>query len=159
MDPYVLSVPAINLQFAGKDREKFLISFREAGVQRVFLVLGANSLISGDREKELAALKENAAVLKAAGYEAGAWLWAFYLSEKHSFTRMRGADGTVSKFSVCPTDKAYRAAMGKYIGEIAAAGVALTYELAYQDEDGSFRPADTMTREELAQVIYAIFAE
>ena len=73
-DPYLLSVPAINLQFAGKDREKFLISFREAGVQRVFLVLGANSLISGDREKELAALKENAAVLKAAGYEAGAWL-------------------------------------------------------------------------------------
>ena len=124
-DPYILSVPAINLQFAGKDREKFLISFREAGVQRVFLVLGANSLISGDREKELAALKENAAVLKAAGYEAGAWLWAFYLSEKHSFTRMRGADGTVSKFSVCPTDKTYRAAMGKYISDIAAAGVDL----------------------------------
>ncbi len=124
-DLYLLSVPAINLQFAGKDREKFLASFREAGVQRVFLVVGANSLVNGTREKELAALKENAAVLKAAGYEVGAWLWAFYLSEEHAFTRMRGADGTVSKFSVCPTDKAYRAAMGEYISEIAAAGVDL----------------------------------
>ena len=38
-------------------------------------------------------------------------------------------------------------------------GLALTYELAYMDDDGSFRPADTMTREELAQMVYALFAE
>ena len=123
--PYTISVPAINLQFAGKDREKFLASFREAGVQRVFLVIGANSIVNDTREKELAALKENAAVLKAAGYEVGAWLWAFYVSEEHKFTRMRAADGTVSKLTVCPTDKAYRAAMGQYLSEIAAAGVQL----------------------------------
>ena len=120
---YILSAPQINLQFTGAEREKRTALMREAGVSRVFLVIGANALLSGTREKELAALKENAAYLKAAGFATGAWLWAFYLSGEHPYTMMTGADGRVSKFTVCPTDAAYRAEMGRFIEEIAAAGV------------------------------------
>ena len=120
----LLSVPEINLQFAGMaEREKRAAMLREAGADRVFLVIGSNALVNGTREKELAALRENTAYLKAAGYEVGAWLWAFYLSEENPYVKMTGADGNVSRLTVCPADRAYRAAMGGFLAEIAATGV------------------------------------
>ncbi len=121
---YLLSVPEINMQFAdAAEREKRAAMLKEAGADRVFLVIGSNALVNGTREKELVALRENAAYLKAAGFEAGAWLWAFFLSEENPYVKMTGADGSVSKLTVCPSDRAYRAAMGGFLAEIAATGV------------------------------------
>ena len=42
---------------------------------------------------------------------------------------------------------------------VSGVGLALTYELALKGEDGTFRPKAEMTREELAQVLYGLFAE
>ncbi len=138
---YLLSVPEINLQFTGAEREKRTAMLKEAGADRVFLVIGANALVSGTHEKELRALRENAAFLKAAGFEVGAWLWAFFLSEENPYVKMTGADGRVSTLTVCPTDRAYRAAMGGFLAEIAAAGVDMIMfddDLRYGFQDMGF---------------------
>ena len=68
----------------------------------------------------------------------GAWLWACYLSKECGYTRMEAPDGKRARFTVCPMDGAYTAAMGKLIQDIARCGVSLIqfdddYRYGFQD--------------------------
>lgn len=122
---YKVSTPLINLQIARAGRENAVKTLKEIGVERIFFVLGADSLLNGARGAELAALRENCAFFRRAGFEVGAWLWAFQVYCRKDFTFMKAPDGSVSNATVCPTDETYRDLMADYIGEIAGCGVQL----------------------------------
>ena len=135
---YTVAAPLMNVRFRRQGREKLVEQLKALGAKRVFLALEADCLLSPKREEELAALPENAAYLKAAGFEVGAWLWAFYLSKDCGYTRMEAPDGKAAKLTVCPTDEAYTAAMGEFLEEIARCGVDLIqfdddYRYGFQD--------------------------
>lgn len=136
--PYTVSVPLMNVRFQRQGREKLVEHLKALGAKRVFLALEADCLLSPKREAELAVLPENAAYLKAAGFEVGAWLWAFYLSKERGYTRMEAPDGKRARFTVCPMDEAYTADMGRLIQDIARCGVDLIqfdddYRCGFQD--------------------------
>lgn len=138
MARYTVAVPVMNGTFYRSDREKIVRNLESVGAQRVFLALRENSLLSPLREEELAALKENCAFLHAKGFEAGAWLWAFFLRPDRGYTRMESPDGRVSEFTVCPADPDYADAMGGFLEEIAGCGVDLIqfdddYRYGFQD--------------------------
>ena len=135
---FTVSVPLSNTRFQQQGKEKLTEDLKTLGAERVYLAMQANCLLSPIRERELAALQENCAYLHAAGFEVGAWLWAFYLSEEHDFTRMEAPDGKKAKVTVCPADEAYTEAMGGLIEEIARCGVDLIqfdddYRYGFQD--------------------------
>ena len=135
---YTVSVPLMNVRFQRQGRERLTEHLKTLGAKRVFLALEADCLLSPKRERELAVLPENVAYLKAAGFEVGAWLWAFYLSEERGYTRMEAPDGKRARFTVCPMDEAYTADMGGLIQDIARCGVDLIqfdddYRYGFQD--------------------------
>ena len=135
---YTVSVPLMNVRFRRQGKEALTAHLKALGAKRVFLALGSNCLLSPKREQELAALPENVAYLKDAGFEVGAWLWAFYLSEEVGYTRMEAPDGRRAKVTVCPMDEAYITDMGGLIQEIARCGVDLIqfdddYRYGFQD--------------------------
>ena len=125
MRSYDVAVPVMNRLFRQSLREQIARRLREAGVKRVFLALKESSLLSPGREEELAALRDNCAFLKNAGFETGAWLWTFLLKPDRGYTRMEAPDGNVSAMTVCPTDAAYTDAMGGFLEEITRCGVDL----------------------------------
>ena len=135
---YTVSVPLMNIRFRRQGRERLVEHLKALGAKRVFLALEADCLLSPKREAELAALPENVAYLKAAGFEVGAWLWAFYLSKERGYTRMEAPDGKRAVYTVCPMDEAYTADMGGLIRDIARCGVDLIqfdddYRYGFQD--------------------------
>ena len=135
---YTVSVPLMNSRFQRQGEERLLEHLKALGAKRVFLALEADCLLSPKREAELAVLPENVAYLKAAGFEVGAWLWAFYLSQERGYTRMEAPDGKRAVYSVCPMDEAYTADMGGLIQDIARCGVDLIqfdddYRYGFQD--------------------------
>ena len=136
--PYTVSVPLMNIRFQRQGKEKLAEHLKALGAKRVFLALQADCLLSPKREQELAVLPENVAYLKAAGFEVGAWLWAFYLSKEQGYTRMEAPDGKRAVYTVCPMDEAYTADMGGLIQDIARCGVDLIqfdddYRYGFQD--------------------------
>lgn len=140
-DRYTLAVPLMNLGFQRQGQAELIKQLRAVGAKRVFLALGADCLLSPLRERELAALRDNCALLKSEGFEVGAWLWAFLLREDRGYTRMEAPDGTVSKMTVCPMDTAYTEAMGSFLEEIVRCGVDLIQfddDLRYGFQDMGF---------------------
>lgn len=135
---YTVSVPLMNIRFRRQGKEKLTEQLRSLGAKRVFLALEADCLLPPKRERELEALKENCAYLKALGFEVGAWLWAFYLSKDCGYTRMEAPDGKTAKLTVCPTNEAYTEAMGALLQDVARCGVDLIqfdddYRYGFQD--------------------------
>ena len=135
---YTVSVPLMNSRFQRQGKERLVEHLKALGAKRVFLALQADCLLSPKREEELAVLPENVAYLKAAGFEVGAWLWAFYLSKERGYVRLEAPDGKRAIYSVCPMDETYTAEMGKLIQDIARCGVDLIqfdddYRYGFQD--------------------------
>ena len=122
MHPYVLRTAQTNMNFARTGRDAQTALFRAVGAKEIFLALTAGSMRGPGRARELEVLRENCAYLHAAGFTVGAWLWAFYITDAAPYTMMTGPDGRRSPVTVCPTDEAYRADMGRFLQDIAAAG-------------------------------------
>ncbi|MBQ6066733.1 MAG: hypothetical protein IJK89_07910 [Clostridia bacterium] len=136
--PFTVSVPLMNVRFQRQGKERLVEHLKTLGAKRVFLALQADCLLEPKRGEELAVLPENVAYLKAAGFEVGAWLWAFYLSKERGYTRMEAPDGKRAVYTVCPMDEAYTADMGRLIQDIARCGVDLIqfdddYRYGFQD--------------------------
>ena len=142
MSDYQLSVPYTNRTFRTMDAAKQISLLRSLGAKRVFLAMETDCMRSEEkRRRELDDLKANCAVLHKAGFEAGAWLWAFLISGPSDYTMMESPDGRVSPMTVCPTDKTYRADLGRFLQEIAATGVDLIQfddDLRYGFQDMGF---------------------
>ena len=130
----------MNISAQRMGREKLLSELKTLDAERVFLALGTDCVKPGQREKELAALKENTAWFRSRGYEVGAWLWAFMLSGVNDFAHMRSPEGVDSADTICPSDKEYQKMMGGFLKEIAACGVDLImfdddYRYGFHDVD------------------------
>ncbi len=63
------------------DAKKALSELRRAGAHRVFLALGAPSMMKQNRQKDLEFLRENIPFFKAAGLEVGIWFWTFWRND------------------------------------------------------------------------------
>ena len=123
---YLLSVPYTNQTFRKLDAGKQIALLRSLGAGRVFLALEADSMRDGEkRRRELDDLKANCAVLHGAGFEVGAWFWAFFIGGGSPYAMMESPDGRTAVYSVCPTDKTYRAEMGRFVRDVAKTGVDL----------------------------------
>ncbi|MCR5040775.1 MAG: hypothetical protein K6C36_01600 [Clostridia bacterium] len=115
----------MNLTVPRAGREKYVSMLRELHASRVFFALGSDCVFNGSGDEELRVLAENCSYFKDAGFEVGAWLWAFLVKSPMDFVRMEGVSGKRSEMTVCPTDESYRRALGGFISRIALCGVDL----------------------------------
>jgi len=112
-------------------RDKLVKELKTLDAQRVFLAISQYIISKEERKAEMEALRENCAFFKAKGFEVGAWFWTFWVKEKNSFTKMKGATGIVSRETVCPSDNAFREFAKDWIKEVASCG----FDLIMFDDD------------------------
>ena len=129
---YKYTVQIANRIFAKDDREAICDLLKRMGVSRVLLPMGCYHFDEELRKEECALLRDNAAFLKARGFEVGTWLWTFMDARENSdFVRMVLPSGKISMQSVCPSDPSFRAFAAEYICELAGCGVDL---ILYDDD-------------------------
>ncbi len=120
---YKISVPITNSNIKRAGREKLLSQLKRMNAERVFLAL-ANYELDPDTQKSIfAELADNCAFFKSHGFEVGAWIWTFWIKDKHNFCNMRSVDGSEIKEFICPTDKDFVIFASEYIKNIAKSGV------------------------------------
>lgn len=120
---YKISVPIMNSNTKGADREKILKEIKRFDAERVFLALGEYELDTNRRKSSLEALADNCRFFKDNGLEVGAWLWTFALKGNKEFRNMRSIKGTEIKGSMCPTDEKFVEFVTDYIKDVARCGV------------------------------------
>ena len=138
---YSVSVPVFNIHFQRAGKERMVEQLHRVGARRVFLALEVYDGGGETSRKDLQALAENTAYLKAQGFQVGAWTWALWRAGEHSYTPIRLTDGRDSAQSVCPSDEAYRRSMASYLQKIARCGVdtiLLDDDYRYGFLDGGF---------------------
>ena len=120
---YNISVPVNTEAIKEKDRERLLRELKKLDATRVFLTLGTYQLDKEKREISLNQLKENCRFFKERGFEVGAWIWTFMITEKTDFTNMRSLSGEEFTDFMCPADKGFLDFAGDYIRDIAKCGI------------------------------------
>lgn len=76
---YKISVPIMNANLKGNNREKTLQQLRRFDAERVFISLDCYELDEKKRREALSTLSENCHYFKQYGYEVGAWIWSFWV--------------------------------------------------------------------------------
>ncbi|MBO4421803.1 MAG: hypothetical protein J5879_00065 [Clostridia bacterium] len=120
---YKISVPVGNSTMDRYGAEETLEILKRFDAQRVFLSLGYYETDENRRAEALSALKKNTKILKDAGYETGAWVWAFSFGSDVPYSCMTGLDGTQYKTIACPSDNGFLDFAADYIKDIARCGV------------------------------------
>ena len=121
---YKISVPIMNSHVTRAGREKLAEMLKKIGAQRVFLALDSYVFDGEERRGVLETLRDNSDYFKAQGFETGAWIWTFRLTDKScGYTYMESPFGKVSQTQVCPSDPEFRRFAGEYIKDIARCGV------------------------------------
>ena len=122
---YKISVPIMNANLKGNNREKTLQQLRRFDAERVFISLDCYELDEKKRKEALSTLSENCHYFKQYGYEVGAWIWSFWVKNNRDFRSMVSIKGTEIKEFMCPTDEMFVEFAVDYIKEIAGCGVDL----------------------------------
>lgn len=122
---YKISVPVMNSNLKGNNREKTLQEIRKLGAERIFLALDSYELDAEKRNFALQELADNCAFFKEQGLEVGAWIWTFLLNNNTQFRNMRSIQGTEIKKHMCPTDESFVKFASDYIKDVAKCGVSL----------------------------------
>lgn len=130
---YRYSIPIDNAHFKRSGRERVVKAIREAGIDRVFLAIGAMTTDQAARRGMLDTLADNLAFLKNEGFETGVWLWAF-MCRGGDFTRIAGVSGGQSAEERCPADPEFREFAAGYIEDIAR----LSPDIILLDDDLRF---------------------
>ena len=172
---HALYVPVMNNIF-GKYKDEYLDKFAEAGVKRVFLVIG-QPILPTVMASEMSELCKNIKIIEDAGYEAGAWINSFGFGAPMSdeeqavadFTRITDLDGRVWGSAFCPTDERFLTYEAELIRSCARAGaklIMLDDDLCLNIRPGLGCACDAhmkmlceavgrdVSREELADLIY-----
>lgn len=131
---YTIYVPIDNSHFIRSDREKVIDALRKAGVDRVFLAIGAQRADPKERAAIFQSLGENIRYLRTQGFTVGVWLWAFMLNDPMPFSHITSLHGAETPNEYCPADPAYRAFVVNYIQEAAA----LAPDIILLDDDLRF---------------------
>lgn len=122
---YKISVPLYNANIKRNDRERALQEIKRFDTERVFLALDRYELDEDKRKLAISELADNCKFFKENGYEIGAWIWAFSLSDNTEFCPMRTAKGTELTANMCPSDESFVKFAAGYIKDIANVGVDL----------------------------------
>ncbi len=122
---YSISVPIKNSTIKRAGRQKLLEHLKALDAKRVFLALSCYELNVDTATAVFEELKDNCEFFKSHGFEVGAWIWTFWIKEKHSFCNMRSLNGSEITEFVCPTDKNFVEFAKEYIKNIAKCGVDL----------------------------------
>lgn len=122
---YKISVPIMSSTVNEGNRETYLAQCREAGAERVFLVLG--SVLGGIP----AHIYDNVAFFKAHGFEVGVWIDTIghggilsHVTEitLPDFTSMVSLDGKVREHISCPLDESFRTAISRAVAALGRTG-------------------------------------
>lgn len=120
---YKISVPVMNSNVSGDNREKTLRELRRFDAERVFLALDTYETDVEKRRKVMESLTDNCRFFKENGFEVGAWIWTFWVKDNKTFKNMRTINGSEITEFMCPTDESFVKFAADYIGEIARCGV------------------------------------
>ncbi len=120
---YKISVPVMNSNVTRENREDVLRKLRRFDAERVFLAMNHYTLDENKQKEAFATLKENCDFFKANGFEVGAWIWAFEISEKSDYIGMRTILGEEHPERICPTDNSFVKFAQEYIKNFARCGV------------------------------------
>ncbi len=103
---------------------------KELEPQRIFLALDRYTLDPEKRGEALRTLEENCRFFKSKGYEVGAWICAFMLSDA-PFTCIRSLKGQDYSENMCPADGDFLDFAASYTEDIARTGVDI---IMYDDD-------------------------
>lgn len=120
---YKISVPVMNSNVKGENREKTLTQLKRFNAERVLLALDTYELDEKRRGEAMERLSDNCRFFKENGFEVGAWIWTFWVKNNTQFTNMRTINGSEINSFMCPTDDSFVAFSTDYIREIATCGV------------------------------------
>ncbi len=127
---YKIAVPMVNENVTRCTPENFYKEVLKFDAGRVFLALDRYEADGEKREKALNSLRENCRFFKERGYEVGAWIWAFMLSDS-PFTPMKNLKGQVYPENMCPADENFLEFAASYVKDIASTGVDI---IMYDDD-------------------------
>ena len=120
---YKITVPVMNANLTGDNREKTLTELKRFDAERVILALDTYELDEAKREGIMRSLADNCRFFKEHGYEVGAWIWTFWVNGNTRFTNMRTINGSEIPLFMCPTDESFVEFATDYIRDIARCGV------------------------------------
>lgn len=120
---YKYSVPIMNSNLKRNGRERTLEELKRFNAERVILALDKYEIDDGNRKTVMAELADNCRFFKENGFEVGAWIWTFWLTENKSFKNMRSINGTEIRQYMCPKDESFVRFAADYIKDIAKTGV------------------------------------
>lgn len=120
---YKISVPVMNENVRGDNRDAVLRELRRLNAERVILALDTYEMDAEKREAVFSRLSDNCRYFKSHGFEVGAWTWTFWVKNNLEFRNMRAISGTEIKEFMCPTDERFVRFSAEYVRRIAACGV------------------------------------
>ena len=122
---YKISVPIVLRSCRRYTPEAMLEEVKKFDAQRVFLALGYYQLDPEKRREDIDDLKKYCKLFKEAGYEVGAWIWAFCFQEPIPFSPMTILKGGTEDDDsmACPLDKDFLNFSYDYVRDIAGTGV------------------------------------
>lgn len=119
---YKVYVPVTNENVIRCTPEKVYEQIKKFEPDRVFLALDRYELDKKKRQEVLTSLEYNCRFFKSKGYEVGAWIWAFMLSDS-PYTCMKSLKGQDYPENMCPLDEDFLEFAADYITDIAKTGV------------------------------------
>lgn len=127
---YKISVPVMNENVTRCTPERVYEEIKKFEPDRIFLALDRYEIDTAKREAALKTLSENCRFFKSKGYEVGAWICAFMLSDS-PFTCIRSLKGQNYTENMCPADEDFLEFAASYTRDIAKTGVDI---IMYDDD-------------------------
>ncbi len=119
---YKISVPVMNENVTRYTPERTYRQLKAFEPDRIFLALDRYTLDTEKRQEALRTLEANCRFFKSKGYEVGAWICAFMLSDS-PFTCMKSLKGQDFSENMCPADEDFLSFAASYTEDIAKTGV------------------------------------
>ena len=123
---YKLSVPIMSATVTPANRETYVKQCREAGVERIFLVIGS-AIMQPIPDR----LTENVSYFKSCGFEVGVWTdtigHGFVLThvendDQSDFEPIVDITGRVRPHTNCPLDPSFRSHIASFVAKLASTG-------------------------------------
>jgi len=166
-----LFIPITAMTIERKGIDSTIAELRKVNPDIVFLAIGAYSLNTAERKKQLDILEMATKRFQEAGFTVGTWLWSFAFLEKPPYACITSADGNVDNTQACPADEDFLSFMEQYMIDIAKTGTDIIlfdddYRFGHRSgglacfcqchlDDVSRRLNETVTRETLVEKVFA----
>ncbi len=116
---YKVSVPVVLTTLEKYGTDGYIKAMREMGAERIMISIGSYITDPHTRMDTFLKLKKNCALLHAAGFEVGVWLWTFMIQGDQEYTHITSPYGQSASVEVCPSDEAFCSFAASYLADIA----------------------------------------